>query len=325
MRKRAFVAGLVLSTAAYAGCTGRGHSTTCAETTSAIADGTIASEYAEAVLVDAYKGGKINTACSGALIAPDVVLTAAHCVDSFDAWHVTAPYASAQKATSKRGETYDWQGAGSETVTPNRHDIGLIYLSAPIALTDYPDLADKPLAAGGSLVNIGRIRNGKLSFSELYVSSELQVEPGDRYGYPFDYAAGDVIEGGDSGGPAEIALGGRHSIVAVNSSAASQTEMLARVDLVRDWIQTQMDALRGPLTPASSAQASSTSGAASPPARDAGAADATSGAGARPGGPSPDAPASKPSSAHSAPSAETSAGRAPQSAPVTAPSKAPCR
>lgn len=211
----------------------------------AIIGGTAASAYPEAILIDIYQAGQLYGACSGSLIAPQVVLTAGHCVDGFTSWKVKAPFANNQAATSSSGETYDWNEHGAQTVNPNHHDIGLIYLPKSITLASYPTLAQQPLAAGTNIVNIGRINNGQLSSTALYVSQPLPIDDGQAYGYPFDYAANDVIEHGDSGGPDELVGQTPHVIVAVNSGGGTQTEVLARVDLLYAWIQGRITAHGG--------------------------------------------------------------------------------
>jgi MYXO-CTERM domain-containing protein len=199
-----------------------------------IKNGTSASAYPEAVLVDILQGGQVSAYCSGSLIAPGVVLTAGHCVFQFSSWRIHAPYANNQTATASRGATYDWTDT-QETVDPSMHDIGLIFLNTDITIPTYPTLASSPVANGTSVVNIGRIRNGTLSTTGLYVGS-VNVTSGASEGYNFDYAAPDLIESGDSGGPDEIP---GHVIVSVNSGGGSD-EVLARVDLVYSWIQQQI-------------------------------------------------------------------------------------
>ncbi|HVY46623.1 MAG TPA: trypsin-like serine protease [Minicystis sp.] len=201
-----------------------------------IVAGKSASSYPEAVLVDLYQGGKLYAYCSGSVIAPTVVLTAGHCVHGVDTWRVTAPYAGHQSANGVRAETYDWNASG-ETVDPNEHDIGLVFLDAPIQLDAYPALASSALAAGKTIVNVGRIQDGKLSTTALYVSKSIRVSSGASAGFPFDYEAVDEIEPGDSGGPDLLPGAAPHTLVAVNSGAGGGTEVLARVDLVRDWIE----------------------------------------------------------------------------------------
>src|SRR6476660_1544070 len=58
-----------------------------------IVNGTSASEYTEAALVNGP-----GFVCSGAVIAPRVVLTAGHCVEGSSSWTIKAPYAGNQSA-----------------------------------------------------------------------------------------------------------------------------------------------------------------------------------------------------------------------------------
>ncbi len=221
---------LVIGAAACAGS-----SSTGGRQSDDIVGGTSAASYPEAVLVDLLKGGEPYAACSGSLIAPNVVLTAGHCVHGISSWVVTAPAASGQRAKGIRGETYDWNASGEE-VDPNEHDLGLVFLDAPITLSSYPKLATAPLASNRTVYNIGRIQDGQLSDTELFVSKSIKVKSAASAGFPYDYLATDAIEAGDSGGPDVEPGSAPHTIVAVNSGAGGGTEVLARVDLVRDWI-----------------------------------------------------------------------------------------
>jgi trypsin len=203
--------------------------------------GTGAQAYPEAVLVDMLEGNHTVAACSGSLIAPTVVLTAGHCVHGWSSWHVIAPHAGGQQAMATSGATYDWDAAG-ESVDPDEHDIGLIFLSAPITLASYPLLAQKPIAAGAKVLNVGRIHQGQVSNNSLFVSKPVATASGSSLGFPYDYAAVDRIEPGDSGGPDVLPGAAPHTIVAVNSGANSSTEVLARVDLVASWLTAQINA-----------------------------------------------------------------------------------
>ncbi len=225
--------------AALPACAPAADSTDPAAESDDIIAGTGAQAYPEAVLVNMLQGGQVVAACSGSLIAPTVVLTAGHCVHGWSSWHVIAPHAGAQQASGASGATYDWNAAG-EGVDPGEHDIGLVFLSSPITLSAYPQIAQKPVAAGAKILNLGRIHQGQVSNSSLYVSKPVTVTPGQSLGFPYDYAAVDRIESGDSGGPDVLPGAAPHTIVAVNSGANSSTEVLARVDLVASWLAGQM-------------------------------------------------------------------------------------
>jgi hypothetical protein len=209
-----------------------------------ILGGKRAKAYPEAALVDLIGGGEVVGACSGAVIAPRVVLTAGHCVHGFERWHVEAPYAgAASKGT--RGATFDWKEDDDGPVDPTVHDVGLVFLASEIVLDAYPQLAGSALVKGTHVRNIGRIDDGELSDIDLFVSSEVPVSPGKTEGYPFDYVAPLTIEHGDSGGPVVLPGARPHTIVAVNSGGGGELEYLSRVDLVRAWILDQIEAHGG--------------------------------------------------------------------------------
>jgi hypothetical protein len=211
-------------------------------TSSPIVRGSVASAYPEAALVNMHVDGQPRAVCSGAVIAPRVVLTAGHCVFGFNGWTIHTPFGGGQTASSVEGVTYDWQ-VSSKYVDPNYHDVGLIFLDNPITLKSYPLLADVPVPSEGKIVNVGRIQSGQLSHSALFVSKPLDVSDGRESGFPYSYAATEVIESGDSGGP--DLLVNTHTIVAVNSGAGGGSAVLARVDLLSSWIRDQVDAHGG--------------------------------------------------------------------------------
>lgn len=218
------------------------------EEVGAIIGGSPANEYKEAVLINMMQGGQVTSACSGSVIAPNVVLTAGHCVHGFDGWQIIAPFAGNQEAMSNNGVTFDWKN-DSEFVDPNQHDVGLIILSSKIDLAEYPQIASQPVQFGSEVVNIGRIDNGDFSDSALFVSKPHAVYDGAQDGFPYSYGADEIIQSGDSGGPVEIPGAAPHTIVAVNSGAGGGSEVLARVDLVFDWIQKTVQDAGSNITP----------------------------------------------------------------------------
>ncbi len=91
------VLGALVTTALFAACAPAGDeaggqsvdsTTSEGSRTAMIKSGTSAKSYAESALVDLYQGGQLFGWCSGSVIAPQVVLTAGHCVADIDSWQV---------------------------------------------------------------------------------------------------------------------------------------------------------------------------------------------------------------------------------------------
>ncbi|MFO0555060.1 MAG: trypsin-like serine protease [Polyangiaceae bacterium] len=214
-----------------------------------IIGGSAATGYPESVLISMKQSGTVVAICSGALVAPKLVLTAGHCVHGFDGWAITAPFASNQKANSSKGETYDWNN-DSEYVDPNLHDLAVITLDTAITIATYPTIASTAVKVGSKVQNIGRIDNGKASYSKLFIGPAVAVKSGTSYGFPYDYVTSETIQSGDSGGP--VVVPGTHQIVAVNSGAGGGTQVLARTDLLNSWLKDKISASSTTAPPASS-------------------------------------------------------------------------
>lgn len=195
-----------------------------------IVNGSPASAYTEAALISF--GGYL---CSGSVIAPKIVLTAGHCVADASSWTVTAPYASNQTAKGTHKWT-DYTSTG-ESVNPNALDVAVIILDTPITLSSYPTLASSASPAGTKAVNVGRIRNGTVSYNGLFYGAQVTLKAGASYGFPKAYMSEEIIESGDSGGPVYVGSGSSRVITAVNSGAGGGTQVLARVDLAYAKIQ----------------------------------------------------------------------------------------
>jgi hypothetical protein len=203
-----------------------------------IQGGSAAEWYPEAVLVDVASGGVAQPGCTGALIGPLTVLTSGRCATRFDGWIVTAPFADGQRAHGVGSTVYDFDQTG-DTPTTDEHDIGVVFLDAPIDILTYPQIATEPLDDGAEVVGVGRLLDGQDSGSTLYVSPPVMVSSAADDGFLYDYAAtGDVIEHGDAGGPDFVRY--THTLVAVNAGSVDGTELLARVDLLNAWIQEQL-------------------------------------------------------------------------------------
>lgn len=214
-----------------------------------IVQGTEATAFPSAVIVNMKNGPWQVSVCSGAVIAPRLVLTAGHCaVGDFDNWDVVAPYAGGQTAHASEAEVYDYTSTG-DVVNANQHDVALLVLDSPITLTAYPQIDGVTAPSGTAVRSIGRVDDGVMSYTRLFVSQAIAIAPGNSWGHPHAYVSSEVIQPGDSGGPVVVDGSSPPRIVAVNSGAGGGIQVLARIDQVHGWIADQIAAHDVPDTP----------------------------------------------------------------------------
>ena len=228
-----------------------------------------AAAYPEVALLDGEKDGSPAPGCSGALIAPRAVLTSARCATRFDRWRVTFPFAAGQAAQGVGFAVYDfgraagsqrdvdqsvdsfhgghavdrsvdsWRGTdsvdqGPDTWLGDAHDVGVVFLDRPVLLRSYPEIAAAPVSNGGLVVAVARLHDGWLTSPGAYLSPPSTAEDASREGFPYDYAVPGADASG-AGGP--VVLPGTHTIVGVGAGSSEGTPLVARVDLLKAWIQ----------------------------------------------------------------------------------------
>lgn len=139
--------------------------------------------------------------CTGVLVKPDLVVTAAHCL-LYDArwttWTVRAPFAAG--APSRTGRLHGVLSRDYDR--PDQGDVGTLRLDAPIALDQYAVLTDiGALADAGKTfraVAVGRDREAR--DGALVKSKPLTVSSARPEGYPTGLKTEYYSFGGDSGG-----------------------------------------------------------------------------------------------------------------------------
>lgn len=207
-----------------------------------------AAAYPEAVLV------QVNNAsadfCSGVMVAPSVVLTAAHCVvfnpkgaGALGTWTVKAPFApgGAQTRTASRGEPMEAAfyalTYANYTSTTTLHDLAVLYLDVPFTGITPPTLSSASTPAGTTVRALGR--QAVAASTNIVASAAIPLQYTTAAdGFVLDYKTTRVTDGGDSGGP--LFVNGTHNLVGTETrfDPGKNLDYWSRIEgAVYTWVQ----------------------------------------------------------------------------------------
>ncbi len=197
-----------------------------------------AGAYEEAVTI-APEDASIET-CTGVIVAPRVVLTAAHCVvyARSKTWTVTAPFAPGGVEThvATDGEPMD---AGFRNVNRadyalhEMRDLAVLYTTVPFAGARRPILEPTAYAAGKGAVPVFVSAVGRATAASplgLALSAMTSLESAAPSIAGIDYATARLTGPAESGGP--LFVEGTHQLVGVHAhvTANGKNDVWARLD-----------------------------------------------------------------------------------------------
>ena len=193
-----------------------------------------------------------SSACSGSLVARNVVLTAAHCVEGERSFTVTCPYSGDTASASSREAVMSPTGGDSfagDYITPESgSDVALIHLDRDIRATRFGSVRLVNVAPPQRVFVIGRINDGTFT-NRLWISPPFNAIW--RYGsglIPNAIGANTgVTQSGDSGGALFDAT--TQEIIGVVSGGSDYTSIYGVVGKQADWYRSTLARWSGAAPP----------------------------------------------------------------------------
>lgn len=192
-------------------------------------------EGAFAEVVSVYPRDKFNNRwlCTGTLIAKDIVVTAAHCLDKdMVSWEVVAPAAAGQpKVKASRPAVFG--GSYDEVANP---DIGILRLDTPIVVSTYAQLTNvtADVEAGSAVSGSAIVRTSFDTMTKWEATQAMTVSSTVELGYEHGFGVPMFSKGGDSGAGLFLVENGKptHKLIGVarQPEPARELDHFTRVD-----------------------------------------------------------------------------------------------
>lgn len=173
-------------------------------------------EASSVILLQMEIGGSLFR-CSGTLITPTKVLTAAHCLPAGTGQVLAGAWGADGSVVGIPASSWSVHPGFQRTPTALINDVAVIFLSAPLPNSTMGILVSEPSAAGQTVFIAGW---GEPGFDLVVGAATLGLVDGVSVGYTFGGSGANTC-GGDSGGPAFRSVGGRSGVVGITSTGTT--------------------------------------------------------------------------------------------------------